>query len=61
MMIEPTETESKATLDEFIDVMIKLAQDVKENQDDFINAPSNAPVKKVDETFAARNPNLKWD
>ncbi|MDD3594555.1 MAG: aminomethyl-transferring glycine dehydrogenase subunit GcvPB [Candidatus Gastranaerophilales bacterium] len=61
MMIEPTETESKATLDEFINVMIKLAQDVKENQEDFINAPSNAPVKKVDETFAARNPNLKWD
>lgn len=60
MMIEPTETETKETLDEFIDVMKKIAQEAQENPQLLLDAPHNTPVRKVDETYAARNPNLKW-
>ena len=60
MMIEPTETENKETLDEFIEIMIKAAQLCKTNPELLHNAPSNAPVNRPDETKAAREPDLKW-
>ncbi len=60
MMIEPTETESKKTLDAFCDAMIKIAKECETNPDLVKNAPQNAPVKRVDETRAAREPILKW-
>ncbi len=60
MMIEPTETESKARLDEFADVMIKIAKEVDENPQNILSAPHNAPVKRVDETNAARHLDLRW-
>ncbi len=60
MMIEPTETETKETLDEFIEVMKKIAKEASDSPDFLANAPHNTPVRKVDETYAARNPNLKW-
>ena len=61
MMIEPTETESIETLNEFIDVMKKIALEAQENPELLANAPHNTPVRKVDETNAARHPNLKWE
>lgn len=61
MMIEPTETESKETLDRFIEVMERIASEIKENPQEVLKSPQNAPVKKVDETLAARKPNLKWE
>ena len=61
IMIEPTETESKQTLDEFADVMIKIKKEAKENPELLKNAPSTTPVKRLDAVLAARNPILKWE
>src|SRR3989338_5606948 len=61
IMIEPTETESKQTLDEFADIMIKIKKEAEENPDLLRNAPSTTPVKRLDAVTAARNPILKWE
>lgn len=61
IMIEPTETESIETLDGFIDTMIKIAQEAKENPEMLKTAPHNTPVRRIDEAKAARNLVLKWD
>lgn len=60
MMIEPTETESKERLDGFISVMRKIAQEIKENPQSVLMHPQKTPVKRVDETLAARKPDLRW-
>ncbi|HPL83030.1 MAG TPA: aminomethyl-transferring glycine dehydrogenase subunit GcvPB [Candidatus Omnitrophota bacterium] len=60
MMIEPTETESKETLDAFIEVMIEAAKLSKTNPEILHLAPVNMPIKRLDETRAAREPNLRW-
>ncbi|MEM7816521.1 MAG: aminomethyl-transferring glycine dehydrogenase subunit GcvPB [Candidatus Aenigmatarchaeota archaeon] len=60
LMIEPTETENKATLDNFIEVMLKILKEIEENPENFKNTPLNAPVKRVDEVRAARYLDLRW-
>lgn len=60
MMIEPTESETKLRLDEFVDIMIKIAKEAEENPEKILSAPHNTPVKRVDETLAARHPDLKF-
>ncbi len=60
MMIEPTETESLETLDEFIDVMHKVAKEALETPDEVKNAPLTTIVRKLDETTAAKNPILNY-
>jgi glycine dehydrogenase subunit 2 len=61
MLIEPTETESKASLDKFIAVMRALATEAKAaNAARFKNAPTLAPRRRLDETLAARKPVLRW-
>ena len=60
MMIEPTETESKETLDAFIDVMHKIAAEAAEDPAILQGAPHNAPITRPDETAAARKPVLKY-
>lgn len=60
LMIEPTETESKQTLDAFIEVMIEIAQLAKTSPETIKNAPLTMPVKRLDETKAAREPNVRW-
>ena len=60
MMIEPTETESKETLDQFIDVMHIIAKEARENPELVKNAPNNTIVRKLDETTAAKNPILTY-
>ena len=60
MMIEPTETESKETIDSFIDAMIEAAELSRTNPDALRLAPLTMPVKRLDETKAAREPNLRW-
>ncbi|MDD5135799.1 MAG: aminomethyl-transferring glycine dehydrogenase subunit GcvPB [Candidatus Omnitrophica bacterium] len=60
LMIEPTETESKETLDEFIEVMIEIARLAEENPSLVTQAPIHMPVKRLDETKAAREPNLRF-
>lgn len=62
IMIEPTETESKETLDEFIEVMRTIAAEAAQDPDILHGAPHNTPISRPDETTAARNPILKyWD
>lgn len=60
IMIEPTESESKERLDEFINIMKQIAQEVRENPKEVLNHPKNTPVKRVDETLAARKPDLAY-
>jgi glycine dehydrogenase subunit 2 len=54
LMIEPTETENKQVLDEFADVMIKIAEEARTNPELLHEAPHNAPVKRLDELKAAK-------
>jgi len=60
LMIEPTETESKESLDEFISAMIKIAQEVEANPEMVTSAPHDTPVSRLDEAKAARDLNLRW-
>ena len=60
IMIEPTETESKETIDSFIEVMRKIALEAAEDPNILHGAPHNTPISRPDETAAARNPILKY-
>ena len=61
MLIEPTETESKQSLDQFVRTMLGLAERAKSGDAEFFReAPRYAPRRRVDETRAARNPVLRW-
>lgn len=60
LLIEPTETESKAELDRFADVLIALAERAKTDAASFKSAPRLTPVRRLDETRAARQPKLRW-
>ncbi|HLT55813.1 MAG TPA: aminomethyl-transferring glycine dehydrogenase subunit GcvPB [Bacillota bacterium] len=60
LMIEPTETESKETLDGFIEVMIRIAKEAEENPEIVQEAPHETIVKRMDETTAARKPILRY-
>ena len=59
-MIEPTETESRETLDAFIKVMRDIACDAGENPDKVKNAPYTTPISHPDEDEAALNPVVKY-
>jgi glycine dehydrogenase subunit 2 len=61
LMIEPTETESKQTLDAFCDAMIQIAREAEENPALFQEAPRTTPVRRLDQTRAAREPRLRWN
>jgi glycine dehydrogenase subunit 2 len=60
IMIEPTETESKETLDEFIDAMIQIAKEAEENPEIVQEAPHTTVIGRVDEATAARKPILRY-
>lgn len=60
IMIEPTETESKETLDRFIETMLKIAREAEENPEIVQDAPYDTYVKRLDETRAARKPILRY-
>lgn len=61
LMIEPTETESKQTIDEFCDALLAIAEESKNNPELLKQAPVRAKVKRLDETAAARKPKLRWE
>ncbi|MCH8643773.1 MULTISPECIES: aminomethyl-transferring glycine dehydrogenase subunit GcvPB [Staphylococcus] len=61
MMIEPTETESKETLDHFINAMIEIAEEAKNDSDKVLEAPHTTIIDRLDETQAARKPVLKFE
>ena len=56
LMIEPTENESKETIDAFIDVMHKIAKEAKTDPELVKTAPHNTPIGRVDDVLAAKNP-----
>ncbi|PIC80998.1 glycine dehydrogenase (aminomethyl-transferring) [Sporosarcina sp. P18a] len=60
IMIEPTETESKETLDNFIEAMIQIAKEVEENPEIVQEAPHTTVIGRLDETKAARKPVLRY-
>jgi len=61
MMIEPTETESKETLDQFIEAMIQIAKEAEENPEILKNAPTTTVVSRLDEVKAIKQPDIKYD
>lgn len=60
-MVEPTETESKETLDEFIEAMIEIANEAETDPEKLLQAPHSTPVLRLDEANAARRPVLKYE
>ncbi len=60
MLIEPTETESLETLDAFADALVAIAAETETSPDLVTSAPHVAPVRRLDEATAARQPNLRW-
>jgi len=60
LMIEPTETETKESLDRFADTMLRIAEEAEKTPDVLTGAPRTTPVSRFDEAAAARNPNVRW-
>ena len=60
LMIEPTETESKETLDAFCEAMIRIAREAETEPEAVRGAPTTMPVRRVDQALAARQPRLRW-
>jgi glycine dehydrogenase subunit 2 len=60
LMIEPTESESKETLDAFCDAMLAIAQEAEATPELLREAPHTAPIRRLDEATAARKPVLRW-
>jgi glycine dehydrogenase subunit 2 len=60
MMIEPTETESRDTLDAFVDAMLEIAEIAKTNPEALHEAPVTTPVGRPDDVAAARKPIVRW-
>lgn len=60
IMIEPTETESKETIDTFCNAMIAIAMESKENPQCVKDAPLRTPLRRLDEVLAARKPDVCW-
>jgi glycine dehydrogenase subunit 2 len=61
IMVEPTETESKEAMDEFIDAMVRIKEESETDPEKVKTAPHNAPVKRLDSVLAARKPILNWN
>lgn len=61
IMIEPTETESLETLDEFCEAMLQIAQEAVDQPELLLQAPMRTRVRRMDETAAARKPRLRWE
>lgn len=60
LMIEPTETESKETLDEFASALLQIADEARREPELVKHAPSHTALRRLDETKAARHPRLRW-
>jgi glycine dehydrogenase subunit 2 len=60
LMIEPTETESRETLDAFVDVMSRIHREALESPEKLKEAPTMAAVRRIDEVLAARHPVVRW-
>jgi glycine dehydrogenase subunit 2 len=60
LMVEPTETETKQTIDAFVGAMIAIRREAEEHPEDVKRAPSLTRVGRLDEAGAARRPRLRW-
>ena len=60
LMVEPTETETKETLDAFVETLRSLVASAQSEPETLLNAPQHTPVGRIDETRAARQPDLRW-
>ena len=60
LMIEPTESETRETLDAFIEAMRSINQESRDNPELVQHAPHTTPVSRLDEAGAARRPDLRW-
>jgi len=60
LMIEPTETESKETLDAFAQALLAIAEEARRDPEQLTRAPQQLPVTRLDEVKAAREPDLRW-
>lgn len=61
LMIEPVETESKQTLDAFVDALAQIDREVRDNPEKVKSAPQNAPVTRLDEAAAGRRLDVSWN
>jgi len=61
IMIEPTESESKETLDNFIEIMLKISGEAKNNPELLTNAPHNTPIRRTNDMLAVKRPILTYD
>ena len=61
IMIEPTETESKETLDQFVADLLQIAEEARTSPDLLHEAPRHTPVRRLDEVRAARHPILRYE
>jgi len=61
LMVEPTETESKKSLDDFVCAMKKIVEECKKNPETVHSAPHTTSVRRLDEVTAARQPILRWE
>lgn len=61
LMVEPTETESRETLDAFAAAMIRIAEDIEQRPELVRNTPQTTPIGRPDEVKAAREPKLRWE
>ena len=60
LMVEPTETETKETMDGFIAAMLAIAEEAAHEPELLREAPHHAPNTRLDEALAARRPDLRW-
>jgi glycine dehydrogenase subunit 2 len=60
LMVEPTETESKETLDAFAEAMLRVAREAEEEPDLLREAPVTTPIRRLDEALAARSLKICW-
>ncbi len=60
MLVEPTETETKESIDEFAEAMINIAKEAESNPDVLLSAPNSTPVKRLNDAHAARNLDITW-
>ena len=60
LMIEPTESETQETIDDFVSALKQINAEIDEEVDLVRNAPHTTPVARLDEALAARRPNLRW-
>ncbi|MBM2813881.1 MAG: Glycine dehydrogenase (decarboxylating) [Ignavibacteria bacterium] len=60
LLIEPTETESKESIDSFADAMLAIDEEIKNTPEVVLNAPSTTPMRRLDDALAARQLNISW-